>query len=231
MGVNSPVCRYFLIATCLFGYILFSMQLDIFNRTQNQILESKSYGDFKNALAVSDCDRCALSRFRQNIVVDRGNPEARVLMIGEGPGASEDIQAKAFVGRAGQLLDRLLLDLGFDTNCDSLIANVVKCRPPDNRAPKQEEVDACTPFLKRQIELVQPKAILLLGATAFKHIIKDKGSFSMKEEVGKFFEHDDFPNIQFMVLFHPAYILRDPRKKPLMIEHLKRFLEHWHKIK
>jgi uracil-DNA glycosylase len=188
------------------------MQFDLFDGTQNKLLDLNTYAEFKSAHIASECDKCALSRGRRNIVFDRGNPEASVLMIGEGPGENEDIQGKAFVGRAGRLLDQLLLDLGFDTNRDSLIANVVKCRPPDNRAPKQEEVDACMPFLKKQISLVKPKVILLLGATALKHIIKDKGQFSMKEEAGHFFDHSDFPGAKFMVLFHPAYILRDPRK-------------------
>ena len=146
-------------------------------------------------------------------------------MIGEGPGENEDIQGRAFVGRAGQLLDEMLKELGFDTNRDSLITNVVKCRPPENRAPKQEEADTCLPFLKKQIALIKPKFILLLGAVALRHIVKDKKQFSMEQEAGTFFVHPDFPGVRFMVLFHPAYILRDPRKKPLMREHLKRFKE------
>jgi len=148
-------------------------------------------------------------------------------MIGEAPGENEDLQAKAFVGRAGQLLDELMKDIGFDTNRDSLIINVVKCRPPENRSPKQEEVNACSPFLKKQIALVKPRIILLLGAVALRHLIEDKKEFSMEREAGTFFEHSDFPGIQFMVLYHPAFILRDPRKKPVMVEHLKRFKEYW----
>ena len=203
------------------------MQFDLFDGTQNQILEAKTYAEFKEALAASSCTRCPLSESRRHIVVDRGNPFAKVLMIGEGPGENEDIQAKAFVGRAGQLLDELMRDIGFDTNRDSLIINVVKCRPPENRAPKQEEVDACRPFLQKQISLVQPKIVLLLGAVALRHVIKDKGEFSMQQEAGNFFEAPGFPGIKFMVLYHPAFILRDPRKKPAMIEHLKRFKEYW----
>jgi len=207
-----------------------AMQFDLFDATQNKILDSKTYAEFKSALIESECDKCALSKSRRHIVVDRGNPEAKVLMIGEGPGENEDIQGKAFVGRAGQLLDAMLAELGFDTDKDSLIVNVVKCRPPENRAPKQEEVDACIPFLKKQIALLNPKIILLLGATALKHVVKDKSQQSMGSEVGKFFDHPDFPGVKFMILYHPAYILRDPRKKPIMIEHLKRFKEYWGQI-
>jgi len=99
-----------------------------------------AYADFKKALLDSNCTKCALSDSRTNIVVDRGNSSAKVLNIGEAPGQNEDLQGKAFVGRAGQLLDRLMKDVGFDTNQDSLIVNLVKCRPPKNRAPLPEEV-------------------------------------------------------------------------------------------
>ena len=203
------------------------MQFDLFDSTQNKILDAKTYGEFKEALARSNCTQCALADSRHHIVVDRGNPNAKVLMIGEAPGENEDLQGKAFVGRAGQLLDELMKSLGFDTNRESLIINVVKCRPPENRAPKQEEVNACSAFFRKQVELVKPKIILLLGATALKHVIKDKGEFSMGEETGTFFEHAEFPGVKFMVLYHPAFILRDPRKKPVMIEHLKRFKAYW----
>ena len=201
------------------------MQFDLFDSTSNKILEAKSYADFKKALIDSHCTKCPLSENRRHIVVDRGNPEAKLLMIGEAPGENEDLQGKAFVGRAGQLLDQMMKEVGVDTNRDTLIANVVKCRPPENRAPKHEEVDQCMPFLKKQILLMRPEIIVLLGATALKHLIHDKGNFSMEKEAGKSFTHPDYPNIQLMVLYHPAYILRDPRKKPLMAEHLKQ-LKH-----
>ena len=190
-----------------------------------------TYGDFKTALASSGCDKCGLSASRTNIVVDRGNPKARVRLIGEAPGENEDLEGRAFVGRSGRLLDGMLKELGFDTDRDALIANVVKCRPPKNRPPAREEVDACMPFLKKQIELVGPKIIVLLGATALKHIIPEKSGFSMKEEVGKLFGHAAWPGVRFMVLYHPAYILRDPRKRPTMEVHLKSFKEHWEKIR
>lgn len=205
-------------------------QLDLFNQTQNQILDAKTYAQFKEELVRSNCVKCPLSEFRRHIVVDRGNPDAKVLMIGEAPGENEDLQGKAFVGRAGQLLDALLAELGFDTNRDSLIINVVKCRPSGNRAPKQEEVNTCFPFLQKQISLVKPRIVLLLGATALKHVIKEKSGNAMAGEVGNFFEHAEFPGIKFMVLYHPAFILRDPRKKPVMSAHLKKFKDYWDTI-
>ena len=206
------------------------MQFDLFDSTQNKILESKSYQEFKTALIASECTRCPLCESRTQIVVDRGNFNAKVLMIGEAPGENEDLQGKAFVGRAGQLLDKLMKEAGFDTHRDSLIINVVKCRPPENRAPRQEEVAACHPFLKRQLELVKPRIILLLGAVALKHMIHDKKEFSMEEEAGKFFQHADYPGIQFMVLYHPAFILRDPRKTSVMTEHIRQFKAFWDKL-
>lgn len=103
-----------------------------------------------------------------------------------------------------------------------LIANVVKCRPPGNRAPVESEAKACRPYLDLQIKLVNPRIILLLGATALKHIIPEKKKFSMEEEAGKFFTHPDFPGIHFMVLYHPAYLLYDPRKKEPMWQHVKK---------
>src|SRR3989338_3284847 len=139
------------------------MKFDLFDDTQNQVLGAKDYTSFKKALLKSNCTRCPLSESRTHIVVDRGNPEAKVVMIGEAPGENEDLQGKAFVGRAGRLLDEMMKEIGFDTNQDSLIINVVKCRPPENRAPRSEEVSACNPFLQKQIELIKPKIILLLG--------------------------------------------------------------------
>jgi len=203
------------------------MQFDLFDDTKNKILGAKTYESFKEELIKSNCAKCELSKSRTHIVVDRGNPNAKVLIIGEAPGENEDIQAKAFVGRAGKLLDAMMKDLGFSTDEESLIINVVKCRPPENRAPTQKEAESCRPYLKKQIELVSPKIILLLGATALKHMILDKGEFAMGKEAGQFFTHADYPGIQLMVLYHPAFILRDPRKRPVMEEHLKRFKVYW----
>ena len=191
------------------------------------VLEAKTYKDFKRELSASGCTLCGLSAARTQIVVDRGNPGAKVLFVGEAPGQKEDLQGRAFVGRSGRLLDEMLQALSFDTERDALIANVVKCRPPANRAPLPAEAEICLPFLRKQIALVDPKWIVLLGATALKRLLPAKKGFSMKEEVGRFFEHPQYPGARLFVLFHPAYILRDPRKKPLMEQHLKKFVESW----
>jgi DNA polymerase len=200
-----------------------TMQFDLFDAGSNDIMAATTYVEFKERLVKSNCQRCGLCAERHNIVVDRGNPQTTILAIGEGPGENEDLQGAAFVGRAGKLLDDIMKAIHIDTNTDMLIANVVKCRPPENRAPRPPEVAACMPFLKKQIDLVKPKVILLLGATALRHIAPDKAKeeFSMAEEAGKFFTLPEYPGIQFMVLYHPAFILRDPRKKPDMWRHVK----------
>ncbi|MFN0117475.1 MAG: uracil-DNA glycosylase [Elusimicrobiota bacterium] len=180
-----------------------------------------AYFQFKKNLIESHCSKCTdLCSGRTNIVVDRGNPAAKIMIIGEAPGANEDLTGQAFVGRGGKLLDALLSSVGIQTNTDTIIANVVKCRPPNNRPPTQAEADHCLPYLKEQINLVKPKVILLLGATAAKHLIPEHKDKSMKERVGKFFDLPEYPQIKFQILFHPAYILRDPRKKKDMLEHL-----------
>jgi DNA polymerase len=191
--------------------------------------DPQTYSVFKQSLAQSNCQKCPLALKRTNIVVDRGNPEAKVVMIGEAPGENEDLEGKAFVGRSGKLLDEMLMELGFDTNKDSLIINVAKCRPPENRRPTEAEALACRPYLEKQLCLVRPKIILLLGATALKHMVGDKKKSSMAGAVGNFFTHPGFPGIRLMVLYHPAYILRDPRKKPRMTEHLQTFVSEWKK--
>jgi len=201
-------------------------QVDLFGSGHGDIFEVEDYGRFSSLLRASRCTRCALSEGRTQIVVDRGNPASGIMAIGEGPGEQEDLRGKAFVGRAGQLLDRLLAGVGIVTDRDLLIANVVKCRPPGNRAPRREEAEACLPWLHRQIELVAPHTILLLGATAVRHLFPEKKTFTMKSEAGKIFTPPAFPGIDFMILYHPAYLLRDPRKQPDFLAHIDTLKTH-----
>jgi DNA polymerase len=149
------------------------------------------------------------------------------MLVGEGPGAEEDRQGLPFVGRAGKLLDDAMGEAGLDPNRDFLITNLVKCRPPDNRVPRAEEVEACRPFLLRQIELLHPRILVLLGRTAAKYLLSRQameGAFSKK--VGGFFENADIPGIEMFLLFHPAYILRNRRMKPEMVRHLVTLRNH-----
>ncbi len=189
------------------------------------LLSLETYSEFADALRKSNCQKCSLCKSRTNIVVDRGNPQAKIMVIGEAPGENEDLQGKAFVGRAGQLFDSVMKSIGLDTNVDMLICNVAKCRPPENRAPRPEEAKACFPFLTHQIKLVKPKIIILLGATALKYLDPTKKNFSMGEETGKFFKLEQYPWISFMVFYHPAALLYNSKLKEPMFQHAKKLKE------
>lgn len=185
------------------------------------ILDAKSYRDFENALRDSDCQLCPLGATRTNIVIHRGNPNAKTMIIGEAPGEKEDLSGRAFVGRAGKMLDSVFESIGFDTNTDAIIANIVKCRPPKNRVPHKNEAKTCIDYLYKQISLIKPQVIILLGSTALRHILPEYKKKPMKEVVGKFIDHPDYKDTRLIVLYHPAYLLYDPRKKADMLEHLK----------
>ncbi len=197
------------------------MQFDLFDDEVTDILEAKSYAEFKRRLLESGCRRCDLHRTRRHIVVDRGNAEASIVLIGEGPGEQEDLQGKAFVGRAGKLLDEIFEEHGLDTNHDTLICNVVKCRPPGNRVPTVTEVQTCIPYLQTQLALVKPRLVILLGATALRHMAPDKRGWRMEDEAGKFFHLPTHPNAEFVVLYHTAALLRNPRLSFPMREHME----------
>jgi DNA polymerase len=192
-----------------------------------EILQITAYPEFKKALLESDCRLCSLHEGRTHLVVDRGNPEAKILIIGEAPGETEDLEGRAFVGRAGRLLDELFRQVGMDTERDALIANIVKCRPPQNRAPRPEEVKTCFPYLMKQIELLKPRFMILLGATAFRSMLPAEKKTALGSKVGQFFEDPRFPGIRLFLCYHPAYLLRDPRKKPAVLEMLKCFKEEY----
>jgi DNA polymerase len=197
------------------------MQIDIFDQEHNAILAAPTYAEFAERLRAYKCRRCELCDSRHQIVVDRGNPEADLLIISERPGENEDATGFAFVGRAGEMLDKILGSIDLDSNRDALIVNVVKCKPGIDRSPTSAEAEACLPYLEQQIHLVRPRVILLLGAVALKWIDPGRGEFTMEEEAGRFFTLVRYPGVQFMVLYHPAFLLRDPRKKKVMWEHMK----------
>src|SRR5579859_5890152 len=156
---------------------------------------------------IGDCKRCRLCEQRTNIVFGVGDPDTRILFVGEGPGADEDAQGEPFVGRAGQLLNNMIGAMGLKRE-DVYIANVVKCRPPGNRTPEKDECDTCSPFLMRQIDVVQPKVIVALGAVAAKNLLGLNDS--MANLRGRFY---DFRGTRLAVTYHPAFLLRDPRQK------------------
>ena len=199
------------------------MEFDLFDSAYNDVLAASGYVEFRSRLNFYNCQKCPRGKARNHIVIDRGNPDSKLLIVSERPGDNEDVMGQAFVGRSGELLDKIMASIGLDTNRDLLIVNVVKCKAEIDRAPTSHEVEACFPYLRRQIELMRPKAILLLGAVALKYLIKDRGDeFSMEKEAGKLFTAPDYPDIHFMVLYHPAFLLRDPTKKAVMWEHVKK---------
>jgi DNA polymerase len=156
---------------------------------------------------IGDCTRCRLHERRTNIVFGVGNVNADIMFVGEGPGADEDAQGEPFVGRAGQLLNNMITAMGIRRE-DVYIANVVKCRPPGNRTPENDECDTCSPFLLRQIEVIKPKVIVALGATAAKTLLAVNDS--MGNLRGRWY---DFKGSRLAATYHPSYLLRDPRQK------------------
>jgi DNA polymerase len=156
---------------------------------------------------LGECTRCRLHEQRNKIVFGAGNPHAEVVFVGEGPGHDEDMQGLPFVGRAGKLLTQMIEAMGL-TRDQVYICNVVKCRPPENRKPEDDEVATCSPFLYRQLDAIAPKAIVCLGGTAAQALLKTKDSISRFR--GNWF---DFRNTKLLATYHPAYLLRNPNAK------------------
>ena len=152
---------------------------------------------------VKGCRKCGLHAGRTQTVFGEGDVDARIMFIGEGPGENEDLTGRPFVGRAGELLDRMIVSMGLRRE-DVFIANIVKCRPPGNRAPAPDEVSACTPYLDAQIETIRPQVIVTLGAPAAKYILRDD-KIAITRLRGQWRE---YRGIKVMPTFHPAYILR-----------------------
>jgi DNA polymerase len=167
---------------------------------------------------LGECTRCKLHRHRNKIVFGTGNPRAELMFIGEGPGHDEDVQGVPFVGRAGQLLNQMIEAMGLSRG-DVYIANVVKCRPPENRAPEKDEVSACLPFLQRQVDSIAPKVVVCLGSVAAQSLLGTNKSISRFRG-----EWLDFRGARLMATYHPAYLLRNPHAKPDVWNDLKKVM-------
>ena len=154
------------------------------------------------------CSKCEPCKTRHNVVFGVGNTNADVMFIGEGPGENEDLQGEPFVGRGGQLLDKMLCAVDLDREKNIYIANIVKCRPPHNRDPKPEEQEMCIDWLRNQVKLIKPKIIVCLGRIAALKIIRSDSKIT--KEHGVFIKKG---NVEMMAMYHPAAVLRDPRKK------------------
>lgn len=169
---------------------------------------------------IGDCTRCPLHLERTHVVHTEGNRKARLMFVGEAPGADEDAQARPFVGRAGQLLTKIIEAIGMKRE-EVLIGNVNRCRPPGNRAPLPDEAATCKPFLEREIAVAQPEVIVVLGNTALRNLLDSREGITRAR--GRF---HDYKGIRVMPTFHPAYLLRDPSKKRETWEDLKQVRDY-----
>jgi uracil-DNA glycosylase family 4 len=208
--LKDEVIKALKIQSEIFGDVLFDEDKNILIKRKTEIV-SETFHSAKsleelNSL-ICNCMKCQLGDARKNFVFGTGNPNAEVLILGEGPGAEEDGQGLPFVGRAGKLLNDILKAIKFERN-DVYIANIVKCRPPGNRTPSPAEMEMCMPYLKKQIELVDPKLILCVGLTAAHGLLLNKDSLTSLR--GKVF---DYNGRKVMVTYHPAALLRNPNWK------------------
>ncbi|MGI6701182.1 MAG: uracil-DNA glycosylase [Christensenellales bacterium] len=171
---------------------------------------------------VNNCSKCSLYKTRTNCVVGDGNINSPIMLIGEAPGEQEDLQGKAFVGKSGMLLDKMLMSIGLDRS-KVYICNIIKCRPPGNRNPARDEEDACMDYLREQYKIMRPKIVVLLGSVACKAVIKR--DFSIMKNHGEVIKRSE---VMFLPTFHPSALLRDPSKKILAwhdLQKLKRLIE------
>jgi len=173
--------------------------------------------DIRNDLG--DCQRCGLSSGRNNIVFGEGNPETKLVFVGEGPGYEEDQQGKPFVGAAGKLLTKIIHAMKL-TRDDVYICNIVKCRPPKNRNPQQDEIVACLPFLERQIMAIRPVYICALGSFAARTLLNTERPISRLR--GRFY---DYGSVKVLPTYHPAYLLRNPQKKRDVWEDVQKLMK------
>ncbi|MGA2517245.1 MAG: uracil-DNA glycosylase [Thermodesulfobacteriota bacterium] len=168
---------------------------------------------------LGDCKRCKLHRARRTIVFGEGNEKASLMVIGEGPGYDEDVQGRPFVGKAGQLLTKILQSINL-TREEVYITNIVKCRPPQNRNPEPDEIQSCNPFLMKQIAVIQPRIICALGAFSAQTLLKTDTKITALR--GKLF---DLEGIKVIPTYHPAFLLRNPERKREVWEDMKKIAE------
>jgi len=165
---------------------------------------------------VQNCHRCNLSKTRKNVVFGEGNPNAEIMFIGEAPGREEDLQGRPFVGKSGDMVTKMIQKVLLLKREDVYIANIIKCRPPQNRNPEIEEIEACKGYLLKQIEIIKPKIIVLLGNIALHSLLNL--NIGITKARGKLY---DFNGIKVIPTFHPSYLLRNPTKKKETLQDLK----------
>ena len=158
---------------------------------------------------IMNCQKCTLGKTRGTVIFGEGNPDAEIMLVGEAPGADEDRVGRPFIGKSGQLLDKILAACGFTREHHVFISNIVRCRPPNNRVPTEEEVRSCIPYLFRQIELINPKIVIPMGATALKRLLEDN-SIKISKLRGQWLVWNER---LVMPVYHPAALLRNPGLK------------------
>ena len=173
--------------------------------------------DIRNELG--DCRRCKLHQTRRTIVFGEGNENAKLMFIGEGPGYDEDVQGRPFVGKAGQLLTRIIQSMHLQRE-EVYITNIIKCRPPQNRNPEPDEIESCSPFVRKQIDAIRPRVVCALGTFSAQTLLKTTARITALR--GKVYNLD---NITVIPTYHPAFLLRNPEKKKDVWEDMKRVLE------
>lgn len=180
----------------------------------------------KLAEEVRQCCKCGLGSSRTNAVPGEGNPDARIMFVGEAPGADEDAQGRPFVGRAGQLLDKIITACGLKRS-DVFIGNILKCRPPDNRDPRADEIISCLPYLQRQIEIIEPEILVALGAHAARTLLNSSKSIGqLRGQFHEYYSGIGRPPIKLMATYHTAYLLRNysPENRRRVWEDMKKVL-------
>ncbi len=204
------------------------MQPSLFDNDSPDSQQKESPNRFRNLDVLyensKNCTKCTLSATRRNFVFGEGNPQAGIVVIGEAPGAEEDMQGRPFVGRSGKLLDKILEAIGFSRN-DVFICNIIKCRPPENRNPHPDEIESCMPWLTMQLEIIKPKILLLLGRVAANTILDNRQSMgSLRGRIIRWNSYD------VIVTYHPAALLRNPNWKRHCWEDVKMLRHHFDKV-
>ena len=221
MDIIQDVRRYLNCQSDLYGNELLCSNADIMDSWSNHVIEG-SLDKYKNKIQL--CKKCELSRTRHHFVFGDGNHDANLMLIGEAPGKDEDIQGLPFVGKAGQLLDKILASIDFKRE-EIFIGNILKCRPPHNRNPLPEEIDLCMPYLEKQIQLIQPQIILVLGRIAANALLNT--ALPISKLRGMVHQYRD---ISLIVTFHPAALLRNPQWKRPVWEDVQKLRTLYDKI-
>jgi uracil-DNA glycosylase family 4 len=191
---------------------------------ESSISQSEGFNLKEIRSELGDCRRCKLHRGRRTLVFGEGNENAELMLIGEGPGYDEDIQGRPFVGRAGQLLTKILQSIGVQRE-EAYIANIIKCRPPQNRNPEPDEIRSCHPFLLKQIQAIRPRIICALGTFAAQTLLRTDSRITALRGKVCDFSGAGFSGIRIIPTYHPAYLLRNPEKKREVWEDMKQIAQ------